>query len=314
VAVDSGVWAGVRRAKAQNWLVGGTLRASLPKLSRHDLRNSVPAPTPGDSPESACIRHLLPSRIIAAAERRARAIGVGAERVLICADAITEEAYLTALAASVGTTYERFDGVSRGDCPLDDDQLIGAAAAGLLPLRRGDDLVWVIAPRGMTARRLADPRQELTQWLRPFRLTSANRLRHFVIRHAGRALARRATDSLRVSRPLFSNAPRAAARRVLATIALVTVAFAFFVLAPLAMIEGLSGLFCVLFLAGAILRLLTACFADPIADPRASADDAKLPIYTVICALYRETAVVEQLVGAVRALDYPGIMAQTPQA
>jgi hypothetical protein len=34
----------------------------------------------------------------------------------------------------------------------------------------------------------------------------------------------------------------------------------------------------------------------------------------VICALYRETAVVNDLVAAIRALDYPGIMAQAPQA
>jgi len=34
----------------------------------------------------------LPRRVIAAAERRARAIGLGADRVLICADAMTEDA------------------------------------------------------------------------------------------------------------------------------------------------------------------------------------------------------------------------------
>jgi cellulose synthase/poly-beta-1,6-N-acetylglucosamine synthase-like glycosyltransferase len=34
-----------------------------------------------------------------------------------------------------------------------------------------------------------------------------------------------------------------------------------------------------------------------------------LPIYTIICALYREAPVVENLVAAIRALDYPGIMA-----
>jgi hypothetical protein len=65
--------------------------------------------------------------VIAAAEHRERSIGLGADRVLICGDAITEEAYLTALAAFLGTSYER----------LDDKQLIQAAAAGLLPLREG---------------------------------------------------------------------------------------------------------------------------------------------------------------------------------
>ncbi len=285
------------------------MRTTRPQVRRPGLPN-VPidkgiAPQHGHCPETACVRHLLPSRIIAAAERRAAAIGVGAERVLICADAITEEAYVSALAASIGTTYERFDGVSRSDCPLNDDQLIRAAAAGLLPLRQGRDLVWVIAPQGTTARRLADPRREFPQWLQSYRLTSADRLRHFVTRHAGRALGRRATYSLRAARPLFSNAPRTRGRRIVTTVALVTVAFVFFNLAPLAVIEALSGLFCALFLAGAILRLISACFAGPIAHEPASAADAALPIYTIICALYREAAIVEQLVAAIRALDYP---------
>ena len=48
-------------------------------------------------------------------------------------------------------------------------------------------------------------------------------------------------------------------------IALVAIAFMFFLLAPLPVIEGLSGLCCVLFLAAAILRLLSACFAEKAA-------------------------------------------------
>lgn len=159
----------------------------------------------------------------AAAEHRAQALGVGADRVLICADAITEEAYLTALAHSLGTSYERFDAVARADCPLDDDALIAAAAAGLLPLRQsgqggqggaageGSGLVWIIAPRGMTARRLADPSQPSHQswpdFMRSFRLTSSDRLRHFVMQHGQRALDHRAADDLRHNAPLFSNAP-----------------------------------------------------------------------------------------------------------
>ncbi|MGH7247437.1 MAG: glycosyl transferase, partial [Pseudomonadota bacterium] len=101
----------------------------------------------------------MPRQIVAAAERRARSIGSGADRVLICADAITEEAYLTALASSLGTCYDPLDRVSRAECPLDDHQLIQAAAAGLLPLRRHGQIIWIVAPRQLTARRLADPRR-----------------------------------------------------------------------------------------------------------------------------------------------------------
>jgi hypothetical protein len=118
-----------------------------------------PRQQPRLCPEVDCVRGLLPRRVVAAAEHRARRIGLGAERVLICADAITEEAYLQALAASLGTTYEPLDRVPRADCPLSDDELIQAAAAGLMPLRRDDRLLWIIAPRCLTARRLADPQQ-----------------------------------------------------------------------------------------------------------------------------------------------------------
>jgi hypothetical protein len=310
------MWAGVRRAKAENWLVGGALRTARPPVRSPGSPNGSIGDgiVPHDRcPETACVRHLLPSRIIAAAERRAATIGVGAERVLICADAITEEAYVNALAASLGTTYERFDRVSRSDCPLDDDQLIRAAAAGLLPLREGRGLTWIIAPYAMRARGLADPRYERPERLTSFRLTSADRLRSFVTRHAGRTLGRHATDSLRLKEPLLSNAPRTPGRRIATCATAVIWALAFFALAPLALIEVLAGLLCALFLAGALLRLLS-CFARSPPARHASGDETALPPYTIICALYREASIVRQLVGAIRALDYPGIMAQTPEA
>jgi cellulose synthase/poly-beta-1,6-N-acetylglucosamine synthase-like glycosyltransferase len=286
----------------ENWLVGGALRGPVAPIARQAKR--VPASPPGRHLETACVRHLLPERIVAAAERRAQTIGVGAERVLVCADAITEEAYLTALAASLGTRYERLDRVSRSDCPLDDGRLIEAARAGLLPLREGRHLTWIIAPHAMRARRLADPHCERPQWLTSFRLTSADRLRAFVSRHAGHALGRHATDSLRLNQPLFSNAPRTPARRIVTCIVAVIWALAFFALAPLVMIEGLAGAFCALFLAGALLRVLSL-FARPPPAERAAGGDAALPPYTIICALYREASIVRQLVGAIRALDYP---------
>ena len=85
--------------------------------------------------------------------------------MLIWADAITEDAYLAALAASLGIDYEPLDHVPRADCPLSDDELIQAAAAGLLPLRRDGGLIWIVAPRCLTARRLADPREPTPAWL-----------------------------------------------------------------------------------------------------------------------------------------------------
>ena len=202
------IGAAARRAKADERLDSGPGaggpddRCSRPQARVADGAAKCAVPTIV-CPEIDCVRDLLPRRIIAAAEQRARSIGLGADRVLICADAITEEAYLTALASSLGTSYEPLDRVSRADCPLDDNQLIPAAAAGLLPLREGGKIIWIIAPRRLTARRLADPRRPPPGWLHSFRLTSSERLWHFVARHAQNALGRRAADGLRRARPLL---------------------------------------------------------------------------------------------------------------
>jgi hypothetical protein len=301
VAFGSVTEAAVRRRRVTNWLAGGPLRA----VTAHARPHVLAEPRPNVWPELDCIRHLLPHRVIAAAERRARSIGVSAERVLICADAITDEVYLTALAASLGTDYERFENISRADCPLDDNQLLQAAAAGLLPVRHGHDLVWIIAPRDLTARRLADPQQSQPGWLRSFRLTSSEQLWRFVARHTQRALGRRAADGLRLAQPLLSNAPPAHNWRSTKTVALVLLAGLFLIVAPSAVIEALSGALCALFLAAAILRLLSGCFPIAATKRPVRVEDARLPIYTIICALYREAAVVNDLVAAIRALDYP---------
>ncbi len=234
--------------------------------------------------------------------------------MLICADAITQEAYLTALAASLNTSFEPLERANRADCPLDDNQLIQAAAAGLLPLRNGHGMVWIIAPRSLTARRLADQHQSRRGWPRPFRLTSSERLRRFVARYTQKALGRQAADGLRRSWPHLSNAPRPRGAGRIAAAALLVVATATLTAAPAAMVEAFATVLCTIFLAAAALRLSSVAFADQESARPVRVSDNKLPIYTIICALYHEANVVGDLVAAIRALDYPGIMAQTPQA
>jgi len=301
--------AAVRRSRA-DWAVrekpGALVARAQDQVLGRAADRLVPATRPSAFPEIDCIRHLLPRRVIAAAERRARSIGLGADRVLICADAITEEAYLTALASSLGTAYERLDRIRRVDCPLDDQQLIQAAAAGLLPLRRGNELVWVIAPRSLSARRLADPRQQRPQFLRAFRLTSSEHLRRFVARHARTVLGRRAAEGLRRSMPLFSNGPRPRRGGRIAAGAVLFLSVTALSFLSAAMLEGIAAFLCAVFLAAAAMRLVSAAFAAENRGARRRRQaDGSLPIYTVICALYREARVVDGLVAAIRALDYP---------
>lgn len=99
--------------------------------------------------EIDCVRSLLAAKVIDAAERRAAALGVGADRVLIAAGEVSEDVYLRALAAALGVAFEPLDDTPRAMCPLSDERLIESAAAGMLPLAIGDELYLVVAPRTM---------------------------------------------------------------------------------------------------------------------------------------------------------------------
>lgn len=287
----------------------GTLR---PALNYPDYPE--PAPQPSPCPEIDCLRALLPQSLLADAERRALSIGLGADRVLIYANAISEEAYLSALAASLGTSYARLEQVTRAQCPLDDTKLIQAAVTGLLPLNQGGRTVWIIAPQGLVARHLANSQRQAGEQLPPFWLTSSEQLCQFVARYTPKTLGRQAADGLRRTQPLLSNAPRPRVWTTFVTTTFLIVAIAILPLVSAAAIKTLGTLLCAIFLAAAALRLWSAVCAHPAPGRSVRIDDDKLPVYTIMCALYREANVVGDLVAAIRALDYPGIMAQTPQA
>jgi cellulose synthase/poly-beta-1,6-N-acetylglucosamine synthase-like glycosyltransferase len=261
------------------------------------------APGHGAFAELECLRDILPAGLLAAAERRASAIGLGADQVLISADAITEDAYLAALARSLGVAYTRLDTVPRTDCPIGDDQLIQAAAAGLLPLRQDSGILWIVAPRCLAARRLPLLIANHPELRRAFAITSTQQLRRFALRHAHDALGRRAADGLRLARPLLSSAPQAPRRPLAAAGAVM--ALTAFALLPIDTNAAVNAAACLVFLAAAALRLSTALVAPRPPPPAPHIPEHRLPIYTVICALYREASVVEGLVTAIRQLDYP---------
>ncbi|MGE0743233.1 MAG: hypothetical protein AB7O98_18000 [Hyphomonadaceae bacterium] len=65
----------------------------------------------------------------------------------------------------------------------------------------------------------------------------------------------------------------------------------------------------VLFALAILWRLLAAANLSPLLSPLAA--DARLPTYTLLCPLYREANVVPDLVAALAAIDYPGLMPQS---
>lgn len=62
-----------------------------------------------------------------------------------------------------------------------------------------------------------------------------------------------------------------------------------------------------LFLGMIVLRLAASLLSHPVEPPRRHlpSDDAALPVYTVIVALYREKRVVSRLIAALASFDYP---------
>jgi hypothetical protein len=151
------------------------------------LNSTLDERSPEDAalcPEIDCLRERFPDDLLAEAAQRALAIGVGAERVLIAAGAIGEEDYLRTLADALGLTFDSLDGVPRTQCPIDDQRLIEAGAAGMVPLTVGGELYLVVAPRGTAVRRIIALVEEKPELARRVRFTTSERLTAFVFRHS----------------------------------------------------------------------------------------------------------------------------------
>jgi cellulose synthase/poly-beta-1,6-N-acetylglucosamine synthase-like glycosyltransferase len=288
-------------------------KAAMTRL-RADFSASADSPSinPGTSDESTrrhreldCIRHLLPADVLAAAQERATVIGTGADRVLIASGAIDEETYLRALAFSLGIAFEPLDAIPRAQCPLADERLISSATAGLLPLTSDDGLAIVVAPRGTAARRIIQLIKNSPAFAPNFRLTSAERFDRFVVRHADKALAARASELLKHDWPLLSAASETRLGGIVAMASIATLPIAAYLFTPVVTVAALEVLLATVFLAWLALRLAGAFIKRRAPDRSAGLADEALPVYTIISALYREAASVEGLLRAIERFDYP---------
>jgi cellulose synthase/poly-beta-1,6-N-acetylglucosamine synthase-like glycosyltransferase len=242
--------------------------------------------------------------MLAAAELRAAEIGVGADRVLIHAGVTGERAYLTALATQFGAGFDTLEAVPRTACPLDDDWLLDAAAAGLLPLVVEGTRMVALAPQGLAARHLAARLKPGRGLARQLVLTTGEGLRAFVRRHAAPALAWRAVNALRAATPEFSAGTRSVRVRTLAgTVAAGLVLAAF--LAPSAFAIAVDVVLALIFLCWTGLRVLGMLPTHLFARRAGPIADAQLPVYTIVVALYREAGTVAELIAALDRLDYP---------
>jgi cellulose synthase/poly-beta-1,6-N-acetylglucosamine synthase-like glycosyltransferase len=294
------------RSKIESWVSVPADTLSIVPSAPQDGGIGLRTPRLGGGcPEIACVEDRLPGGIIAAAERRATGLGIGADRVLLASGVIAEDEYVQALASSCGVMFDPLTDTPRSACPLADDRFVEAAGAGLLPLQVNGDLVLIIAPRVFAARRLVELLASRRDLSRRIRLTSNRRLHQFVVKHGNEALGRRAADKLNLTSPDLSAAPRPRqfpSITLLSTAALMAGAL---VAAPGYVVGSIDLALAIIFMAWIALRLFGS-----LASPRQAAsviqvDDGKLPVYTIIAALYREAASVANLVASLRELDYP---------
>lgn len=293
------------RSEAKLWL---SATADTPSIVPEAPGDSGAGPRPPrrevTCPEIHCIQDRLSDGMLAAAQRRADDLGVGADRVLLTTGLIEEEDYVQAFAASCDVMFDPLTDTPRSACPLADDRLIESAAVGLLPLQVEDELVLVVAPRAGAARRLTNLLASSHDLTRRLRFTSAQRLQQFVVQHGNEALGRRATDRLRLAFPALSAAPRPRQGLRATFIAIAALAFALLA-APSPIIATIHITLAIIFMAWIALRLFGSLAKNPEQNHFSHIADDKLPVYTIIVALYREATSVKNLVTSLRRLDYP---------
>jgi hypothetical protein len=256
-------------------------------------------------PELDCVRGWLSADTITAAEQRALQVGIGADRVLVSAGVLDEDIYLQLLSDNLGIAFEPLDNVPRSACPADDERLIEAPAAGLLPLMVEGDLKLVVAPKGSSVRRIIHLVRSRPELVKSFRLTTAARLQAFVARHAEAAIGDRATSHLAKTYPEMSAAPPRWRVKVAPALAFCAAAIAVAVIAPRAAKLVCDSILSIIFLSWMVLRIVGLLIGHLPLSRRGRLPDRDLPTYTILIPLYREGNSIDGLIASLRRLDYP---------
>ncbi len=256
-------------------------------------------------PEIDCVRGFFPSAVIAAAEQRAEAIGIGADRVLIASGRLDEEVYLRILGTTLNIAFEPLDGTPRAQCPLENNRLINATVTGLLPLTIDDGVTVVVAPRDTGARKILELAKDNSAVASLLRLTSTEHFNRFILRTTDKAAAARAADTLREKQPMLSAALSRRRRNTAILAPILLLLIAGFMFTPRIMVHGFELILATVFIAWLALRLTGAFVRRSKIVSAADIPDDALPVYTIVCALYQEATSVNGLLSAIELLDYP---------
>ncbi|MBF9235085.1 glycosyltransferase family 2 protein [Microvirga alba] len=175
--------------------------------------------------------------------------------------------------------------------------------AGVAPLA-GPAGGYVLAPRGLSLAPLLKSRRAPHGRLA---ITTPSLFTKAVFRVHARAIADHAANALPNSAPGLSSRDGVTVPQI-ASLATMTMLASFAgTLAPESVLAGIAAGMSLLFLGMVVVRLAASLLhnpVEPVTIPR-RIDDAALPIYTIIVALYREKRVASHLIAALTRLDYP---------
>jgi cellulose synthase/poly-beta-1,6-N-acetylglucosamine synthase-like glycosyltransferase len=210
---------------------------------------------------------------------------------------LIEEAYYRALAIHLGCEYYN------GDPPLADSfDAVKGLRCGVGPLEsRGARPRIVVAPQAQLVPRLIEATRLGSIRSGSFALASPQRFASLVRAYRGPELLDVALDRL----PASLTAREGMTGFQTAAVGAAAILAFFLGVSDFEVLQSLSSAaLWLIFSASVTLRSMAAVANGPEISSLPVADD-ELPNYTIVIALYRETSVVEDLVKAIDALDYP---------
>ncbi|MFO1102569.1 MAG: glycosyltransferase [Methylocystis sp.] len=270
-----------------------------PSIVRRPAASRATAPRPIPVEIAFLSGHGVPEQALQFAAATARRQGVCADEALLAEGLVAEDVFYRALAKHLNVDFI--------------DGRVDVCASGAATVERGyarvrdasSGYLWLFAPSGAGVFRLMSVRRA-AKGRALFAITTRTRFLESVRRADPEGAARNAAFlAERVDSELCARGglQREQVGLLLATlIALAASLYAPFF--PLRLASAL--LLAAMFFCGVFLRLF-ACAASfqPSAETEPLDGDARLPIYTIVLALYQEAAVVRQLTRALDRLDYP---------
>lgn len=252
-------------------------------------------------PELRALRGHVEPVFLRFAAARAEELGIGADIVVARSGAIPPDTMLKAYAADLGVEIDWLEDTA-ANSSID---VAAVMSSGVLPAHsRENQNCPTIALIGGKIRSIYEHAGTRSGRETKFRITSAERLRDFLVRSSETALAEEAAFGLREKQPQLSAASTQFREHWIALLAAFAAAglALYFAAGPLRLALEIS--LAAIFLTWAALRLF-ACFLREDSNGPSSTNDRELPLYTILVPLYREADIVADMVAAISALNYP---------